>query len=243
MSTSIPGQSFRIAHRGYRGYAVDAPRENSLAAFRRAIQFGADCIETDVRRRPTDGALVLSHEGGSLTAAATLAELCDLIAESELTLNLDVKEKAVIPALLELVAARGLTERVVLTGGSWSALAAARRAQPGLRVGLTVPRRGLGPVGRWLRPIAGLLARRRYAHTTPRLITHYGVDLVTVQHTLVSRRLVSRVHAAGGEVWTWTVQSRMQALRVAIAGVDGVCADDPALHGLDAPAEPRTPEV
>lgn len=224
----------RIAHRGYRGYALDAPGENTLNAFRRAIRLGAECIETDVRVRRADRALVLSHDAGDLTLAAPLAGLCDLVEGTDVSLNLDVKETAVLPSLIQLLESRGLLERTVLTGGSWSALVEARRAHPGLRVGLTIPRRGLGSVGRLLKPVAGFLARHRYAATTPRLIAHYGVDLVTVNHRLVSRRLVERVHAAGGEVWTWTVASRAEAVRVTIDGVDGICVDDPALHGLSA---------
>jgi glycerophosphoryl diester phosphodiesterase len=234
MAIGLPGRRrpLRVAHRGYRGYAPDAPGENTLAAFRRAIALGAECIETDVRLRRSDGALVLSHDGGDLGRAATLADLCDLVRDTDVSLNLDVKETAVLPSLIRLVEDRGLLRRIVLTGGSWSALVEARRAHPGLRVGLTIPRRTLGSVGRLLKPVAGFLARRRYAATAPRLIAHYGVDLVTVNHRLVSRRLVERVHAAGGEVWTWTVASRAEALRVTIDGVDGICVDDPALHGL-----------
>ncbi len=234
MVLRIPGRErpLRIAHRGYRGYAPGAPAENTLEAFGRAVALGAQCIETDVRRRRTDAATVLSHDPGDLSAAPRLDELCDLVDGTDVTLNLDVKETAVLPAVLRLIEDRGLVPRVVLTGGSWSALVEARRAHPGLRVGLTIPRRGLGGVGRLLRPFARFLARRRYAATTPRLVLHYGVDLVTVNHRLVSRRLVDRVHAAGGEVWTWTVQSRAEAMRVTLAGVDGLCVDDPALHGL-----------
>ncbi len=234
MDLRLPGDArpLRIAHRGYRGYAPGVPPENTLEAFQRAIVLGAESIETDVRLRRADRALVLSHDGGDLSASPTLVALCDLVDDTDVALNLDVKEIAVLPALLALVEDRALLDRVVLTGGSWSALVTARRAHPRLRVGLTIPRRSLGPVGRLLRPLARFLARRRYAATTPRLVTHYGVDLVTVNHRLVSRALVDGVHAAGGEVWTWTVQSRAEAIRVTLAGVDGLCGDDPALHGL-----------
>jgi glycerophosphoryl diester phosphodiesterase len=46
-----------VAHRGA---SAEAP-ENTLAAFRRAIEVGADMIEFDVRRAP-DGRLVISHD-------------------------------------------------------------------------------------------------------------------------------------------------------------------------------------
>jgi len=46
-----------VAHRGA---SAEAP-ENTLAAFARAIELGADMIEFDVRRAP-DGSLVISHD-------------------------------------------------------------------------------------------------------------------------------------------------------------------------------------
>jgi len=46
-----------VAHRGA---SIEAP-ENTLAAFAKAIEVGADMIEFDVRRAP-DGRLVISHD-------------------------------------------------------------------------------------------------------------------------------------------------------------------------------------
>ena len=48
-----------IAHRG----ASRAERENTLAAFRRAGEMGADAVELDVRRT-ADGVLVVHHNPG-----------------------------------------------------------------------------------------------------------------------------------------------------------------------------------
>lgn len=74
-----------IAHRGAH---ADAP-ENTLAAFRRAIELGCDYVEMDVRRTK-DGALVLMHDravdrttnGTGNVADLTLAEIRALDAGS-----------------------------------------------------------------------------------------------------------------------------------------------------------------
>ena len=61
-----------IAHRG----ASKVERENTLAAFRRAGEMGADAVELDVRRT-ADGAMAIHHD-------AHLGDgrlICDLAAD------------------------------------------------------------------------------------------------------------------------------------------------------------------
>ena len=48
---------------------------------------------------------------------------------------------------------------------------------------------------------------------------------------LVSRRLVEAVHAAGGEVYVWTVDDAAGSARLEALGVDGVITNDPRLFG------------
>jgi glycerophosphoryl diester phosphodiesterase len=65
---------FVIAHRGA---AAEAP-ENTLPAFERAIEVGADFVEFDVHARP-DGELVVTHEmPRGREPLPTLAEVLDL---------------------------------------------------------------------------------------------------------------------------------------------------------------------
>lgn len=79
------GHFLTLAHRGASGYAP----ENTLAAFDKAIELGADMIETDVRQTK-DGHLVLFHDpsvkrttnGQGLVSELTLAELKALDAGS-----------------------------------------------------------------------------------------------------------------------------------------------------------------
>ena len=94
--------------------------------------------------------------------------------------------------------AAGLTGRVTCTGGNWAMLAGIHRAEPGIRAGLTMPRR-IWP--RAARP----LQRLWYAWRAPALLAAYDAQLVSCHRLLVSRLLVHRLHAAGAEIWVWTV--------------------------------------
>ena len=218
----------RIAHRGYPSLGG----ENSLAAIGAAVALGCDMVEIDVRRRG-DGVLVLQHDRGVRPAAPTLAAALRLIAASGAGVNLDLKEDEVWLEVIEHVRSAGLLGRAAVTGGGWGTLARIHREEPGIRAGLTLPRRG-GRLPHWLRPIVAPFVRIRVARAVGPLMASHGVDLVTLHHRLVGRRVVAAVHAAGGEAWCWTVNDAGEMARVTAAGIDGVCSDVPACHGLGA---------
>lgn len=131
-----------IAHRGG---ALFAP-ENSAQAFERAKAVGAEMVETDVRLC-ADGALVCLHDADlqriagdpRLVAEIGLAELRAILpglltldeaiaASAPLGLLLDVKltDPAVLPRILDIVAAAGALERVLLGLRSLELIAVAR---------------------------------------------------------------------------------------------------------------------
>ena len=177
----------------------------------------------DVRRR-RDGALVAHHDRGDAPGAPLLADVLALAAASRVQLNLDLKASGIERPLIELVRDAGLTGRVTCTGGNWAMLAGIHRAEPGIRAGLTMPRRiwprALRPAQRlwyaWrapgdpgaLRRAARLLpppARQPPARAPParRRRRDLGLD----------RRPPSEI------------------VRLRELAVDGICSDDPASHG------------
>jgi glycerophosphoryl diester phosphodiesterase len=179
-------------------------------------------IEVDVRRRG-DGILVAHHDRADAPGAPLLAEVLALVASSTAQLNLDLKASGIERPLIELVRAAGLTGRVTCTGGNWAMLAGIHRAEPGIRAGLTMPRR---------RPPVGLFRVQRlwYAWRAPRLLAEYDAQLVSCNRDLVSRLLVRRLHRAGAEIWVWTVDRPEEIERLRHLEVDGICSDDPASH-------------
>jgi glycerophosphoryl diester phosphodiesterase len=184
----------------------------------------------DVRRR-RDGALVAHHDRGDAPDAPLLAGVLALAAPSRVQLNLDLKASGIERQLVELVRAAGLTGRVTCTGGNWAMLAGIHRAEPGIRAGLTMPRR-IWP--RTLRPVQRLW----YAWRAPGILAAHGAQLVSCHRRLVSRLLVHRLHAAGDEIWVWTVDMPSEIARLRELGVDGICSDDPASHGWGGQDDP-----
>jgi glycerophosphoryl diester phosphodiesterase len=216
-----------IAHRGYRTVA----EENSLAQIAHALELGADFIELDVRRRPSDRALVLDHDRGDRPGAPLLAEALALIAATASGADLDLKEHDLRDDLVAVVRTAGLLGRTVCTGGNWQQLADIKQAEPGIRIGLTIPRTAV-KVPRIVARYGLLVQRRQWARRLPGLLRQYDADLVAAHHRLVDRGLVRAAHSVNAEVWCWTVDDRRDLNRLAALGVDAICSNRPESHGI-----------
>ena len=157
-------------------------------------------------------------------SASISADIIGTAARSRAQLNLDLKTSGIERQLIDLVRATGLTGRVTCTGGNWALLAGIHRAEPGIDAGLTMPRR--------LLPWALQPAQRLwYAWRAPGILAAYDAQVVSCHRELVSGLLVRRLHAAGKQIWVWTVDRPSEIVRLRELGVDGICSDDPASHG------------
>ncbi|HTI65117.1 MAG TPA: glycerophosphodiester phosphodiesterase [Gemmatimonadaceae bacterium] len=205
-----------IAHRG----AKRELAENTVPAFLRAVDRGADAIELDVHAT-SDGVVVVHHDPDVPVAVGPrpIAELAwnELAhAGTEVPRLLDVLE--VVPddvalyvelkghAVEDLVAALlGASKRCAVHSFDHSAVARMGQVAPALPRGILFDHYP-----------ADVEASMRYA----------GARDVWPEWRLIDQRLVSTVHAAGGRVIAWTVNARSAAERLAALGVDGLCTDD-----------------
>lgn len=155
----------RVILAAHRGDRVGHP-ENTLAAFRSALELGCDMIETDVRRT-SDGELVLIHDrstlrtsgvdknvdeltlaelreinvgathpSGEVCPVPTVRELMELIKDSRMTVNWEIKvyprdfgeeyTASVLGQLVGLIDEYGLGERSMINSFSDRTLELAR---------------------------------------------------------------------------------------------------------------------
>lgn len=214
-----------IAHRGV---SVEFP-ENTVAAFAAATSRGADGVELDVRSS-RDGHLVVHHDAHlgdgrpvvSLDRSElpseipTLAEALD--ACGEIRVNIEIKNfpgepdfdesYRVAAQTVELVRARGMADRVIVSSFNYEDIQAVRRIGSDVATGWLV----LG-VDDLTTMIGHLIADRHDA-------LHPPVEVVTDE-------LVAAAHDAGVLVNTWTVDDPDRIADVARAGVDAVITNDP----------------
>ena len=211
MSTELVG------HRG-------APREyveNTLPSFARAIELGADAIELDVHAT-RDGAVVVHHDPLLRDGRA----IADLWVEE--TRRVTLADGSPIPILEEVLDLAGTRCR--------------------LYVEVKAPAATLA-VTKVLRAFGDRHAVHSFDHRVPRrvhdlahgiptgiLLSSYPLDPEALlrgagardlwQHwEHVDEELVRRVHAIGGRVVVWTVNSPHAAAGLARLGVDGICTD------------------
>ncbi|HKV74818.1 MAG TPA: glycerophosphodiester phosphodiesterase [Gemmatimonadales bacterium] len=213
-----------IAHRGASGVAV----QNSLEAFRRAKELGADGIELDVHAT-LDGVLLVHHDpvvpgvgGISETSSTNLARYRLPNGEPLPTLEAALRAAGGLDYWVEvktLPAARDSQFLETLSRGPTPGQYAVHsfdhriiqrlgRAEPSLRRG-------------------ALLAS--YLLDTLAAVRETGLSALWQEARLIDAALVATVHQAGLELIAWTVNDDREAIRLAELGVDGLCGNFPDL--------------
>jgi glycerophosphoryl diester phosphodiesterase len=231
---------------GHKGADLIAPG-NTRESFDAALAAGVDMIEFDVLpvRWPgeADTPLVLAHDfEHPLEHAMTLDEgLAHLAAEAFVGVELDVDLK--LPGyeerVVEALRTHGLVERTLISSQYMRSLVRIRALEPRLRLGWSVPRARRDYTKSWLWLLPALSALALMRHRLPGLASgHLGarrVDAVMAHERLATPALVRSVHAAGGELYVWTVDDAAKIRRLEAMGVDAVITNDPRLF------EPLTP--
>ena len=225
-----------IAHRGASGHAP----ENTMAAFRRAVELGARFIETDLQIT-RDGQLVVLHDhtldrttnGRGRVIDHTLADLKHLDAGSWFSPEFAGER---IPTLQEVLSFANEADLVfyleVKSEAGWgvehAVVHALRKAGEAARtVVLSFHASSLATVNR-LDPtlLTGLLFEKPFDGIIERAI-QVGARQLAPHGDLVTAELVERAHRESLQVVTWTV-NEPERMRAALAtGVDGIMTDYP----------------
>lgn len=211
----MPSHPLRIAHRGMPRLA----RENTLPSFALALEAGADGIELDVHAT-RDGVVVVHHDpeiaeglviaeqtlaairSASNAAVPSLAEVCELVA-GRAELFVEIKGTGIGQQVLDVL--RQYDGSFAIHSFDHALIARLHRVDDTVRLGVL------------------------FEDATPdvaALMTATGARDVWPHAPLVAAALVETVHAAGGRVIAWTVNTATEAERLAALGVDGLCGDD-----------------
>ncbi len=231
----VPGL-IRVGHKG----ADHVAPGNTFESFEAALEHGVDMIEFDVLRT-RDRRLVLAHdyEDAEKRECVTLEEGLEHFAGEAyagVELDVDLKLTGYEREVVDGLARHGLTERSLVSTMYPQSLDRLGELEPGLRRGWSVPRvrRNYLRSPLYVRlPVyaIALVMRARLPRQAAARIRAGGCEAIMCHQILVSPRLVRAVHAAGGQVYVWTVDDAPRIRSLEALGVDGVITNDPRLFG------------
>lgn len=223
----------------HRGLAVDAS-ENTLGAFRKALEAGAQYIELDVHGSK-DGVAVVSHDPDLARVAGQSAKVSDLTMEElgatdlghgegfvslsavlealpTARLNIDIKSADAVRGAVYAILLAGASDRVLIASFSERRRAAVVRRLPGVATSASSPRVAIALVGAKLGVQALVSVALRGVHAVQIPTRVPGIAIATP-------RVVDRFHRAGVEVHIWTINDPGTMRKLLDLGVDGLVTD------------------
>jgi glycerophosphoryl diester phosphodiesterase len=207
-----------FAHRG----ASAVEPENTVAAFVRARELGADGVELDVRRHES-GVLAVAHDpvlgaplASSVPDLATVLDTC-----AGMRVNIEIKNfpgdpdfdegESLAERVVELLHAREGRDDVFISSFGLSCINRVRQLDPSIVTAFLVMHA----------PDDDLIGR--IIHRTVR----HGHAGVNPHHAGVTPHLVELAHAAGLIVTPWTVDDPDRIRQLASWGVDAIITNVP----------------
>nr|MDO8113200.1 glycerophosphodiester phosphodiesterase family protein [Candidatus Sigynarchaeota archaeon] len=217
-----------IAHRGFH---VEHP-ENTMLAFKKAIEIGAGGIELDVHAT-IDGKLIVMHDGtvdrttngkGSIDKMSweeiqnldtghgehppLLEDVIVLCKEHGTFLNIEIKAMGIHEQVVALVKKHGYVDTVLVSSFMHIILPAVKKIEPGIKVAALIP--DLAP-----KVVMGVIAKL------------FPVDAVNPFYKACKPAFMTAAKNKGLAIYAWTVDDVRDAKRIAALGVAGIITNRP----------------
>lgn len=243
MNPWIRHRPLALAHRGH----SSAFPENTMAAFRAAVEAGVDAIESDVHLT-ADGHLVMLHDealertttGHGPVAERTLEEVLTLDAWGRFGEPFRGERVPTLEQLLDLAEEAGIVLVIEVKGSDHARSLAiahatgdrlAERGLLGRHLLSSFDQVALGAV-RERHPMLDVAPDRlpERGHLPPEAVVAQaraiGARVMQVLHGEVTEGLVEALHAADVALWSWTVNTPEEIERSRSMGCDGLMGDD-----------------
>ena len=215
-----------IYHRGRHGYVsqdsgVVLNPENSLLAFRSAVELGASMIEFDARKNPLGGVHfpIIAHDPGTFGKTPTIVEALDVI-DDKCGVNIEIKDPSIWERTLGIVCwyityKRWPKERFVIsTFHHPTAMAIKKRFR---QITVSVIMDAIPDV-RYLDILSD-------AHIDNLHMEYMNADMDMQNKS----QFMTRATQLGFHTWVWTVNDVQTAKRVYDWGAERIFTDKPEL--------------
>ena len=236
MEIILSGNKKNLLVIGHKGASAIAP-ENTLKAFKKAIELKADYLEFDIHHT-SDKEIIIHHDEDTLSTTGVLKRIIDTSLE-ELK-KLDVGEGEQIPTLRELIKItkgkinlqpeikapglahdlvnilreNNLVETSLVSCFEVVELLQIKEIEPQLKLGYLIPKAltKFQPIKQYIKRA---VENQFYA--------------IHPYHTAVNKKLIEFSHERGLKINVWTVNEEEIMKRLIDLGVDGIFTDDIAL--------------
>lgn len=226
----------RVLIIGHRGASNIAP-ENTLKAFQKAIELGADYIEFDIHQSK-DGEIVIMHDANTYASTGykglikrmTLSELKKLdcgegeriptlrelinIAKGKMGLQIEVKAKGFGESLVSILREEDLIETSIISSFLHDELIKLQRIEPKLKLAT------LEPI------ITGWSKKWEYHDEILNKAIFNNYFAIHPRHNLVNQELINYAHENNVKINIWTVNSKAAMKKFIQMGVDGIITDN-----------------
>ncbi len=226
-----------IAHRGYNAKYP----ENTIIAFEKAIEVGADYCELDIEFTK-DGKIVVIHDDTTQRVAdrnldvkkSTLAELKTLdlgqsqciptleevleVAEGKIGLNIEIKGRNMAEKLNEILQKFNMDKDLIISSFHHQEIIDFHKINPGIKIAT------LEPV------TSSIMNVIKLTFSKSSLFTHakeVEVDAIHPFTALATKKFIDRSHELGYAVNIWTSDSPDRWEKLIANGVDGIVTNDP----------------
>ena len=214
----------RIGHRGAAGHVL----ENTLGSIEKAIELGVDYVEIDLRLTH-DGHVVILHDPTVDRTTNGHGRIKDLtLANVQRIKTKDGQHVPTLEEVLKLTDGRvGLMLELKIRGLAKPVTEIVQQSQFSSPViYASFHHKELSRVREWLpsATIMPLISRGRIA---PRIPIKLSAHHVGIRFDRVTKPVVESLHAAGIEIFVFTVNDAYDIARMANTGVDGIISDMP----------------
>ncbi len=222
-----------IAHRG----ASSITPENTLKAFKKAIELKADCIEFDVHKSK-DGEIIIMHDANTFRTTGhlgsvkemTLEELRQLdcgdgekiptlqelvkLAKGEISLNCEVKVRGIAEQIIKILNEEDSLETTIISSFKHDVLLKIQKLEPRIKLASLEPNK-TGWISSWI-------SRRKLI----RVAINNKFYAINPFFKLVNKNFIAKTHNNNLKIFPWTVNSDSAIKRLINLGVDGIITND-----------------
>jgi glycerophosphoryl diester phosphodiesterase len=189
--------------------------DNTISSLQTAIDNGVEMFEIDVRQRP-DGTLVMGHDIiVTNNDGVELSSAFEIVRDTKLILNLDIKEVRVLSSLHDLIVDYGLIDRVYLTGIEVNQVKAVQENCPEVSYYVNYI------------PSRIKIFSEDYQQKIIDMLDETGAMGINCNHAYASRTLSDLLHNNGYKLSVWTVDKKRNMKRALVNKPDNITTHNP----------------